>query len=75
MIDESKLVEGYDRLNNTILEMISDGLSPIQVAPLLVKLGLSIYKTCLSDEDYQKMVDFISDNRDEIDNSNSGMTQ
>ena len=32
----------------------------------MTRVALQIYKTSLSEQDYQKMVDFISSSRDEI---------
>lgn len=40
--------------------------TPLEVAAILVTQGLTIYKTVLSEEEYEKMVDSISEQRDRV---------
>ncbi len=47
-------------------KLLGEDVKAIEIAPILIKLGLEIYKTVMSPEDYNRMVDFISDHRDEI---------
>lgn len=46
--------------------LLGEDIKAIEIAPILIKLGLEIYKTVMTEEDYNRMVDFISDHRDEI---------
>lgn len=39
---------------------------PIEVAAIMMAQSLSIYRTTMSEEDYNRMVDSISDNRDKV---------
>ena len=51
-------VQGFT--NALMVKMQAD---PLEVAAVLATTALSIYKTTLSDEDFNNMVDAISDNR------------
>jgi hypothetical protein len=46
--------------------MIDKGHSPIEIAAILVAQSMSIYKTVLDVEEYNKMVDSISNMRDQV---------
>ena len=43
-----------------------EGFSPYACAAVMTKLAFMIYKTSMSAEDYNLMIDSISDNRDKI---------
>jgi len=43
-----------------------EGINPFACAAVMVKLALMIYKTSLNDEEYNLMVDSISDSRNHI---------
>lgn len=45
---------------------LQEGYKPLEVASVLATHALSIYKTVLSKEDYDVMVDAISNSRDQI---------
>jgi hypothetical protein len=47
-------------------ECIDNGNDVLEVAALMVRIGLEIYRSSLEEEDYYKIVDFISDNSDKI---------
>lgn len=53
----------YEELTNKFL---LKGTNPFACAAAMTKLALMIYKTTLSDEEYNLMVDSISDSRDRI---------
>ena len=44
-------------------QMIDKGHSPLEIAAILVAQSMSIYKTVLDYDEYDKMVDSISDQR------------
>jgi hypothetical protein len=46
--------------------MIDKDHSPIEIAAILVAQALSIYKTVLEEDEYNAMVDSISDSRDKV---------
>lgn len=46
--------------------MIDKDHNPIEIAAILVAQAMSIYKTVLSTEEYNSMVDSISDSRDKV---------
>ena len=46
--------------------MIDKEHNPIEIAAILVAQALSIYKTVLEEDEYNNMVDSISDSRDKI---------
>ena len=45
---------------------VREGVRPLEIAAVLVTVGLSLYRTLLSEEDYEQMVDRISDCRHEV---------
>ena len=58
-----KLYQEYLTIHTTNIQA---GHDPLEVAGILVAHALSIYKTVLSKEDYESIVDTISDSRDLI---------
>jgi hypothetical protein len=67
MIDdnENNSVELYGKylmFNDVMLE----DYDPLEVAAVMIAQGLSLYRTILSEEDYNQMVDNISDLRDQV---------
>jgi hypothetical protein len=65
-MSEDRLIKAYQEYMLTTDTLLAQGVTALELAPIMVKLGLEIYKTIMSEEDYNKMVDFISDNRNEI---------
>jgi len=45
---------------------IDENHSPLEIAAVILAQALSIYKTCLDNEDYNKMIDNISEMRDNV---------
>lgn len=60
------LTKTYNDITALCLQLIRDGVDPLIVAAALVSLGASIYKTTLSEEDFNLMMDSVSDLRDQI---------
>lgn len=46
--------------------MIDKEHSPMEIAAILVAQALSLYKTILDEDEYNQMVDSISDSRDKV---------
>jgi hypothetical protein len=61
--DLSKL---YEDLVSFVSERVNKGQDTMAIAAIMVRLGLEIYKTTLDEQGYNKMVDFISNTRDDI---------
>lgn len=66
MSNEKELQIAADRIYRMTGEIISEGIPPFAVAAVLTMVSLQIYKTSLSPEEYNKMVDSISASRDRI---------
>lgn len=47
-------------------ELMEEGHKPFAVAAIYAMVAMQIYRTVLSDEEYNSMIDFISNNRDKI---------
>lgn len=47
-------------------QMIDKDHSPVAIAAILVAQALSIYKTVLEPEEYEQMIDSISESRDKV---------
>jgi hypothetical protein len=65
-MSDEKLVNTYNEFMVLTDKLLGEDVKAIEIAPILIKLGLEIYKTVMLPEDYDRMVDFISDHRDEI---------
>lgn len=56
-------------LSNKVSKNISDLLEdhrPLEVAATMITQALAIYKTILSEDEYNSMVDMISESRDRV---------
>ena len=62
--DELLAIEiAYGELTRKFAE---EGINPFACAAIMTKLAFMIYKTSLNAEDYNSMINEISDNRDKI---------
>lgn len=59
---QEELYHKYLAFHDVLLEEYD----PMEIAAIMVVQGLSIYKTVLSEEDYQKMVDSIYMQKDDV---------
>lgn len=66
MTDDTNLKDISEQIYQMAGEMIKEGQKPFAVAAVFAMIALQIYKTSLSEEDYNKMVDEISSNRNRI---------
>jgi hypothetical protein len=66
MDDDSKLEDLYLSMTAYTAECIKNGNDVLEVSALMIRIGLELYKTTLNEEDYHRMVDFISENRNQI---------
>jgi hypothetical protein len=74
MNDDSKLEDLYFDITEYVSEKIKDGHDSLEISALLVRIGLEIYKTTMDQEDFDKMVDFISENRHHINSLSQNTT-
>jgi hypothetical protein len=62
--DELLAIEiAYGELTRKFAE---EGVNPFACAAIMTKIAMMIYKTSLNAEDYDAMINTISDNRDQI---------
>jgi hypothetical protein len=69
MNDENSLNNGLDELYHSYWEMHNEKMgsyNPLEIAAILMTQSLTIYKTVLDKDDYNKMVDDISNLRDRV---------
>ena len=66
MSDEKEMQVIANRIYQITGEIIAEGTQPFAIAAVLTMVALQIYKTSLSADDYNKMVDSISEDRDRI---------
>ena len=55
-----------DRMYTLTGKLIEEGRQPFAIAAIYTMIAMQIYKTMLSQEDYNQMVDMISDNRNQV---------
>ena len=69
-LDEENKNQELARLADSVYgnagELIADGYAPLAVAAVYIMIALQIYKTTLSPEDYQAIVDSISESRNDV---------
>ena len=64
--NKEKLDDAYRKYWAVHSEMLDRGLGPLEIAGLLASQSLTLYRTILTEEEYNKMVDAISENRDKV---------
>jgi hypothetical protein len=60
------LAELADKTYGTVGELIIEGHTPLAVAAILTMISLQIYRTTLSEEDYNQMVHSIWESRHKV---------
>ena len=66
MREEDSVLKTYDEVLEKAIELYTNDVNPLEIAASFVNIGLSFYRTILDEEDYDTMVNTISDHRDEI---------
>jgi hypothetical protein len=69
MNEENSLDSGLDELYHSYWEVHNEKMSshsPLEIAAILMTQSLTIYKTVLDEDEYNRMVDSISDLRDQV---------
>lgn len=65
-INNQELNDLYQEYWAIHAKMIDQDHNPLKIAAILMAQSLSMYKTMLDQDDYDKMVDSISDMRDKV---------
>jgi len=65
-VTEEPLEDLYYHFIKVAAELTGAGYDAMEISAVMTKVALQIYKTKLSDVDYNKMVDYISQSRNEI---------
>lgn len=56
----------HEAVLELVAELLQEGYEPFAVAGVMSNIALSMYKTTLSPEDYNTMMDYISQSRDRV---------
>jgi hypothetical protein len=64
--EDADLMTVSNELYQVTTELIIKGYKPFVIAAALTMIGMQIYKSCLSAQDYDKMVDSISEARNKV---------
>ena len=62
----NELHEITDRMYELTGKLIEEGRQPFAIAAIYTMIAMQIYKTMLSEKDYNEMVDSISENRGRV---------
>jgi len=65
-MEDTKLEDLYYTQVKLVAQLTGAGYSPMEIAAILTRVALQIYRTTLSDTDYNQMIDFISESRNEV---------
>ena len=63
---EEQMMKMYDDLYQMMGNWMTQENESLAVAAVLMATALRVYRTSLSDEDYDQMMDYLSDTRDNI---------
>lgn len=64
--DSIALQEISDHMYTLTGKLIEEGRRPFAIAAIYIMIAMQIYKTMLTEEDYNEMVDAISQNRNQV---------
>jgi hypothetical protein len=70
--DNSYLDELYGELTELAGEKIGDGIPVEEVSALFIRIGLEIYRTANTEEEFNNMIDYLSENRHHISSLDTG---
>lgn len=64
--DDEKLESLYNLHYMMVSELIDQGYTEIEIAPIMMRVSMEIYKTILSEEDFNEIIDLMSASRNLI---------
>lgn len=65
-VDDIKLNKAYDIIFQQVEKLTKDGVEPIVIAGTLMAQSMRLYRTVLSDDDFEKLMDTVFGKLDEI---------
>ena len=66
MSDDKELNEAYDKIFQQVEELTKEGVEPIVIAGTLMAQSMRLYRTLLSEPDFEKLMDTIFGKLNEI---------
>lgn len=67
MDSEQSIVELHEELNQFIVDKLQEDHAPLSVAAALITNALRLYRTVLTEEDYESVMEMIQERRNEVD--------
>ena len=65
-VEDRKLNKAYDIIFEQVEKLTKDGVEPIVIAGTLMAQSMRLYRTVLSDDDFEKLMDTVFGKLDEI---------
>ena len=66
-MDEKQLVEATIRIQDLIMDLIEEGLSPLAVAGVMQASATRMYRTILEDDEFENLMQTVVDSSRKID--------
>ena len=66
-MDEKQLVEATIRIQDLIMDLIEEGLSPLAVAGVIQASATRMYRTILEDQEFEDLMQTVVDSSRKID--------
>ncbi len=66
-MDEKQLVEATIRIQDLIMDLIEEGLSPMAVAGVIQASATRMYRSILEDEEFENLMQTVVDSSRKID--------
>jgi hypothetical protein len=63
---DNELQDLSNQVYTSVFDLIEDGNSPLAIAALYAMVAMQIYRTSLTEEDYNTMIDEISAMRNQV---------
>ena len=70
-VDDRKLNKAYDIIFEQVEKLTKDGVEPFVIAGTLMAQSMRLYRTVLSDDDFEKLMDTVFGKLDEIEPYNA----
>jgi PHD/YefM family antitoxin component YafN of YafNO toxin-antitoxin module len=67
MDPDQAMTELHNEINQFIMNKLQDNHAPLSVAAALITNALRVYRTVLTEEDYQSVMEMIQERRNEVD--------
>jgi PHD/YefM family antitoxin component YafN of YafNO toxin-antitoxin module len=67
MDPDQAMTELHNEINQFIMNKLQDNHAPLSVAAVLITNALRVYRTVLTEEDYQSVMEMIQERRNEVD--------